>query len=733
MLFGRAVPKTRSPHLARVVGRFTSPEWPKRRALAHRFVLWPTPVKSLSAQGDIESSISTDRPDGVFQEIRLRAGSHARVTLPVGFWLLIIAVTPAAAQDYQALKRLSLEELGRIEVTTVSRSPDSLTRTPAAVYVITQDEIHRSGATSIPEALRLAPGVQVARIDASRWSIGIRGFAGPLNRSVLVLIDGRAVYDPLFAGTYWDVQDTLLEDIDRIEVIRGPGGTLWGANAINGIISIITRAASETGGTVVSGLGGSAAHASSGFRYGGTSDRISYRAYGKAKHRGSGFHANGGNHDHWLAGRGGFRVDNSLARGGMLTVQGDLYRARSGRVGISTTYASPFTVAARYDAKLSGANALVRWSSPSTASSPFQLQAYYDRTNREEIPITERRDTLDVDFQQTRKHWLRQELVWGLGYRVTSARVDAVAPTRFVPDARADQLSSAFVQDTATLVPGRLRVSAGAKLEHNSYSGFELQPSGRVVWTPNAANTVFGSITRAVRTPAPVETDYTTASFAGVNQGLGIFVRLHPNSAFVSEKLIAHEIGYRVQPVTSMHVTISSFYNQLADIVSSELLTPFLELAPAPPHLILPVQFANGLNGHSAGAEVTADVRARSWWRVTANYSFLRVALSKIATSNDTSARRMHEGGSPRHQVQVRSSLDLPGRWSADWFLRYASNLVSGPVPGYATSNARIAWQLTPRLEFAVVGESLHHAHHPEWSGNVEVPRSAYLNVTWRR
>jgi iron complex outermembrane receptor protein len=281
-----------------------------------------------------------------------------------------------------------------------------------------------------------------------------------------------------------------------------------------------------------------------------------------------------------------------------------------------------------------------------------------------------------------------------------------------------------------------LRLSGGAKLEHNSYSGFELQPSGRVVWTPNAANTVVGSVTRAVRTPSPVETDYTTASFSGSTQGLAIFVRLQPNPAFVSEKLTAYEVGYRVQPVTRVFVTVSSFYNQLDDVLSADLLTPFLEVAPAPPHLILPITFANGLRGSSYGGEATADVRATPWWRVTASYSYLRVALSKKAGSTDVAAERQNEGSSPRHQWQIRSSFDLHGGWSADWGLRSVSNLLVGPVPSYVTSNARIAWQLTPRLEFAVVGEGLHQGHHLEWPGgagdNVRVPRNGYATATWK-
>lgn len=649
-----------------------------------------------------------------------------------GLLLLAAVATPASAQNRQDLRSFSLEELGSIEVTTVSRSPESQAHVPAAVYVITQDDIRRSGATSIPAALRLAPGVQVAQRDSTHWAVGIRGLAGPLTRSVLVLIDGRAVYDPLFAGTYWDVQDTLLSDIDRIEVIRGPGGTLWGANAINGIINIITKVTRDTQGSIVTAQGGSAEYGAAGFRYGGTKDSTSYRVYGQTRHRGPAFHANGQDDESWLSGQGGFRVDDTLASGRMLTVQGDVYKARSHQLATYTSYGSPFTTVAPFDAPISGGNALLRWSSADAAKAPFQLQTYYDRRTRDEVPVKESRDTFDVDLQQTWNAWPRQELVWGLAYRRTTGRIIAVAPAVFSPAARTDHLSSGFVQETITLVPERVRLSGGVKLEHNSYSGFELQPSGRIVWTPNVANTLFGSITRAVRTPAPVETDFTSAGFSGVSQGLGIFVRLQPNPAFESEKLTAYELGYRVQPVTSAYVTVSSFFNQLDDVESVELLTPFLEVTPAPPHLILPIRFANGLHGSSYGAEITADVRPAPWWRVTANYSYVRVALSETAGNTDISAEALGEGSSPRHQWQARSSFDLHGGWSADWFLRGASALASGPVPGYTTSNARIARQITPRLELAVAGENLHQAHHREWSGGVEARRNAHVTATWR-
>ena len=652
------------------------------------------------------------------------------------FALLDGSSTTASGQTGpRELKRMSLEELMAIEITTVSRVPERTAAVPAAVYVITQDDIRRSGATSLPEVLRLAPGIQVARLDASRYAIGMRGFADRLARSMLVLVDGRAVYSPLFAGTYWEVQDTLLEDIERIEVIRGPGGTLWGANAVNGIINIVTKQAGDTQGTLVTANLGSNAFGPVGVRYGGSAgSRFRFRAYGKAFQRDAQFHPDDVDYDDWRMIQGGFRGDWSLPRSRTVTVQGDAYAVRLGQRVALPTLTPPFARVSTRDAPLSGGNLLARWSGPVGGQGAFQLQTYYDRTSRDELPVAETRDTFDVDFQHRRHLWTRHDLVWGLGYRVTAGRISAVQPTAFSPEDRSDNLYGAFVQDDIALVPERLRVIFGTKVEHNAYSGFEIQPSGRIVWTLDSANTLVASVTRAVRTPSRVETDYTTTSLA--NPAIPAFVRLRPNQEFRSEELVAYEMGYRARPVDRLYVTFSGFHNQLENALSTELLASFVETAPPPPRLILPVTFANGLTGKSYGLEVAGDVRPATWWRWTANYSYLQIEVSRKPGSADVSQERRYEGLAPHHQVQIRSSLDLPRGFEFDWFLRYTSELTAGPVPAYTTSNARLSWQAAPRLEVALVGQDLHQPRHLEWpsgaGANVQVQRSGYVSVTWR-
>jgi iron complex outermembrane receptor protein len=634
---------------------------------------------------------------------------------------------PPATQD---LKRMSLQEILDIPVTTVSRVPEPASSVAAAVFVLTRDDVRRSGATSIPELLRLVPGVQVARLGGGTWAIGIRGFADRLARSILVLIDGRAVYSPLFAGTYWETQDTLLEDIERIEVIRGPGGTLWGANAVNGIINIITRRASDTQGAYVSAAAGSELRGYGGVRYGATSGDLSYRAYAKAFDRDAEFHQDGSDFSTWHAGQVGARADWTLSETRTFSLHGDFYDGRLGERPTLSSYSPPFTRTLTVDAPLSGGNVVAQYSTGST-----RLQMYYDHTSRDELPVAERRDTGDVDFQQTLHRWTRHTPTWGAGYRVTTGAITAVAPTAFSPERRTDHLATAFLQDEIVIAPHRWALTLGSKVEHNSYSGWELQPTARIAWTPDPRGMWWAAVTRAVRTPSRVETDYTTVSTIQTAP-LPIFVRLTPNPDFEPERLIAYESGFRFRPADRVYVTFSSFYNDFANTLGTDLLGQFIEATPPPVHLALPVQFTNSLHGDSAGFEATSDVRPASWWRVTANYSYLHVAFSRNPGSRDVSQERHYEQAVPHHQVQATWSADA-GPLSFDYVVRHISQLVAGPVPAYTASDARIAWRPHPRVELSLVAQDLFDSHHLEWftgnGVNVEIERSVYGRVTWRR
>lgn len=663
--------------------------------------------------------------------------SRRRVTSTIAMVLALAtgSAAPVWAQSEPDLTRMSLEELMNVEVLTFSRSAEPSTQIPAAVFVLTQDDIRRSGATSLPEVLRLAPGLQIARMDAARYAVGMRGFADRLSRAMLVMIDGRAVYNPLFAGTYWEVQDTLLEDIERIEVIRGPGGTLWGANAVNGIVNIITKHSRDTHGLLMTGAVGNEITGPVGVRYGAAvGDTGQIRAYAKAVDRDPQFHAAGSEFDTWQMAQAGFRSDWSLQRSQALTVQGDLFTARLGQRYDVASFTPPYSSRHTREAPLGGGNLLARWSGPG-AGGQFQLQSYYDRTRRQEEPVGETRQTFDLDFQHQRRFAGRHTLIWGTGYRLTSGRIESLATSHFEPPTRTDNLFTAFAQDEFQWRPDRLRLIVGTKVEHNAYSGFEIQPSARLLWSPNASDSVFVAVTRAVRTPSRVETDYSTVSLA--SPAVPSFVQLQPNPGFLTEKLLAYELGYRVQPFSRMYATASAFFNQLDDVLSTELLTAVVETTPPPPRLILPVTFANTLHGNSHGAEVTLDWRTTTWLRSTANYSYLRIQLTRDPGSQDVSQERRGEGQSPRHQVQAQASIDLPAGLQLDWMWRYLSELPAAGVAAYHTSNVRLGWQIVPGLELALVGRNLHEARHLEWpsgaGGNVQVERSLYVTATWRR
>jgi iron complex outermembrane receptor protein len=649
--------------------------------------------------------------------------------------LLVTSVHETARAQGRSgdLSALSLSELADLETTTSTRTPTELSKVPAAVYVITQEDIRRSGVTSIPEALRLAPGVQVARIDANKWAIGLRGFGSRLSRSMLVMIDGRAVYTPLFAGTYWEVQDTLLADVDRIEVVLGPGGTLWGANAVNGIVNIITKSARDTEGTLLAADGGSAEQGAR-FRYGGKGGRDSYyRFYGKFFNRDSFVHADRSNFDAWHIGQAGFRTDWTLSRDKTLTLQGDTYSGKSGQRTNLTSYAPPFVSAVEQDATLSGGNLLGRWGGP-TGNSDVRLQFFYDRTNRREPTFRETRDTVDVDFQHRPPAVARHQILWGSGYRLSVGDFRGTSTVRFIPDRRADPLATWFAQDDIELVPDRLHVIAGSKFEHNNYSGFEVQPSGRLLWTASPEQTVAMSITRALRTPSRVEHDLDVTSFATSTPLT--FARVLPNKDFRAEQLLAYEMEYRAQPSNALSLSVSGFLNRHDDLLGIETGAPFVERVPSPDHAVIPFVLGNSLHGKSYGGELASVLQLADWWRVNGAYSHVHIDLTSKAASRDTTTVRSLEGSSPRHQLMLHSSMNLPAALELDWIFRAVSELPSQNVSGYATSDVRLGWRVAREVTLSLVGQNLHRPRQAEFAsgGTVsEAKRSVYGSLTWQR
>lgn len=658
------------------------------------------------------------------------------ITRPVAWTLtllmLALAPAPAAAQTGTDLRAMSLEELMGVPVSVTSRVPQSRLLTPASVTVITSEEIRQSGAVTLPEVLRMVPGLHVAQIDGNKWAIGIRGFTDRLARAMLVMLDGRAVYSPLFAGTYWEVQEIPLTDIDRIEVVRGPGGSLWGANAVTGIVNIVRKSAAASAGTVVTVRSGTEDPLEAALTHGG-GKRYQYRLSGKALMRSPQENALGLEYDDARLVQGGARLEWQNTAGAFL-LQGDAYRAVIGQRDSFSTVSPPSRREEVSDDTLFGGNLLWRWTRRPSDPRTLQVQAYYDFASRSELLFSERQHILDLDLQ----HGLlrgRHGLLWGAGVRHVNGATSTRGLLRFEPPTRTDQLFTAFAQDEVAIVPERLSLTVGTKVEHNDYSGFEWQPSARLAWTASPSTAISMSIARAVRTPSRVEHDFSTGNL--LNPAQPTFVRLYPNPAFRSEELTAFEGSIVTMPHPRLLTTIAAFRNRHDHVLSVEVDAAFRETDSDGSRVIVPVLFGNGLRGRSYGIEITNDVRPASWWRTSVNYSWLRLEMETRPGSRDTTQVARNQGVSPRHQLQVATTWHLPGRVRIDWFLRSLSGLPALNLKGYTTSNATLDWAVNGHVSLYLQGRNLHHAGHAEFTdganGTFLIQRAAVVGLRWTR
>jgi iron complex outermembrane receptor protein len=646
--------------------------------------------------------------------------------LSIGLCAPLRATEGPLARDFEDLTELSLEELANVQVSTVSRRGESKSQTPAAIAVVTAEDLSRAGATALADALGLAPGVTLARADSSGWAAGIRGFTGRLARAQLVLIDGRSVYDPLFAGTYWEVQDTLLEDVEHIEVVRGPGGTLWGANAVNGIVSVVTRSsAATTGGLVSVGVGSEELLGSA--RYGGRlGEHGSYRAYAKSSERDASFHPDGSAYDDWRLTQGGFRTDFALDGSRQLTVQGDLYGGRAGQRTRISSYSLPYVSDVDQDARLSGGNVLARFS-----SGRFRAQSYFDGTDRQEVKFGERRHTFDLDLQHQSGRLGAHELVFGLGYRWSAGDSRGTETVSLVPPRRADQLFTGFAQDEIHLADDRFRLAVGAKVEHNDYTGFEVQPGIRAIWLIGPRQSLWAAATRAVRTPSRVEYDLDVTIAASPTDP--VFLRWFGSSSFQSETLDSFELGYRRELGARASLDVAAFYNRYDNLLGLEPGAPFVE----PGRLVIPVYTANALEGSSAGFETSLVLRPLSRLDVQCDYSYLSLELERRPGSQSLNTGSDEEGSTPRHQVRLRSAFSPVRELELSGAFRWLDDLPAQGVDAYAELDARLAYSPTSNLEISVAGRNLLHAHHAEFRGDAPTPSEieravlATLRVRW--
>lgn len=638
------------------------------------------------------------------------------------------AQTNDLAKSASELKGMGLEELINIEVTSVSKEPEKLSDSPSAIQVITSDDILRSGASSIPEALRLADNLDVAQKNSHDWAISARGFNTDLANKLLVLIDGRSVYTPLFSGVFWDVQDYLLEDLDRIEVISGPGGTLWGANAVNGVINITTKNAQDTQGFYLEGGGGSELRDFAGARYGGVlASNVYFRVYGKYFNREDEVLTDGSSAtDAWNMAQGGFRIDDNQYSQNTLTLQGDFY---SGNEDIETGGT----------AGVNGNNVLGRWSHWSVDDSQMSLQVYYDRTHLSDPiaplllapagTLTDDLDTYDLDFQHHFNLGDRNRIAWGFGYRFTHEDIQNAPALSFSPPVLDQSLYSVFVQDEIKLHE-KLHLTVGTKVEHNDFTGFEVEPSARLQWEVTPKQMLWAAVSRAVRTPSRIDRDFSEPSPSAPP------VLLEGGSNFVSETVIAYELGYRAQLGPKVVTSISTFYNNYNNIRSTST-----NNVPDSLGLPLPLFFQNELEGQTYGVEPTITYQVLDWWRLHGGYTLLKEDLHVKPGGQDFNDAR-NETADPQQQFSVRSSMDLTRNMDFDTDLRWVDTLhnnnaaAQGTVPSYFELNARLAWHITNNIELSVVGQNLLHDHHPEYGfpgpGREEIVRNIYGKITCR-
>ena len=613
-----------------------------------------------------------------------------------------------ASVSAQDLKRLSIEELTAIDVTSVSRRVERLSETAAAVSVVRGEDIRRSGYSTLADAIRLGDAMDVARVNSSTWGVSARGFnTNPANK-LLVLIDGRSVYSPLSSGTFWDAQDLVLDNVDRIEVIRGPGGSVWGANAVNGVINIISKEAAATRGTYMLLATGSDEHAIGSLRHGGRLGATgSYRVHGKYRRRGAQVFATGVDADDPVQmGLFGFRLESGTQGPTRWTVQGDLYRGAQGFPD-------------RPDGNTSGGNVLAQWSRRFSSTSEFQVQSYYDRTTRH-VPnqFDEARDTFDLDLQHQALFAGRHSVVAGGNFRVSRGDDKGIAGFFFDPQERTDTLFSVFVQDEIALVPRRFYVTLGSKFERNDFTGVEVQPTLRARWSPDDRQTLWGAVSRAVRLPTRFDTDLRI-----LGPGGRLFLTGTPD--FGAEEVVALEGGYRVRPHARLAVDVAAFMNRYDNLRSTEVTgrgIPFIELG-------------NRLNADANGIEIAATVQPFDPWRVHGSYAFLDKTITFDPGSNDF-YRGAVEGNDPAHLFALRSYLDLPGGFELDAIYRHTGRRPAPAISPYDELNLRLGWTVRAGWELSLIGQNLLHEYHPELStaggGRFAFRRGVYARSAWR-
>jgi iron complex outermembrane receptor protein len=653
-----------------------------------------------------------------------------------------LGLATLAARSQTGLGDASLEQLLNVEVTSVSKKEQKLSQTAAAVFVIGQEDIRRSGSVLLPDLLRMVPGVQVAQIDANAWAITIRGFNSRYSNKVLVLVDGRSVYTPSFSGVYWDQLDTPLEDIERIEVIRGPGATMWGANAVNGVINIITKSSKSTQGGLASATVGADSDARGLLRYGGrlgpaSGDGATYRVFGKYTRVGSGVLENGSDGaDGWSRVHGGFRTDWSLSPSDTFHAEGDLFSNRESQTRQPSFLAGPVEAGFKQDIRAAGGSLSSAWSHTSADGAQTSVNAYFDTYRRDDMGLPEFQRTFDLSAQQHLVAGQRHDIVFGLGYRAVLSGIPPGYPISLTPPKRTDSLYSAFLQDEIRL-GDNLWLTLGSKLEHNAFTGFEYEPSARLAWAPSPRHTLWAAASRAIRQPSRQE--------AGVNLDLGdvpldasttLAVRLHGSPTYRSEELRDFETGYRSQLTKRVSLDLTTFLSFYRHLTTIEPQTPVIYPGPAGIVIETPLVYANLGHSTNYGGELALNWSVNSRWRLSPAWTAIHVNMGLDAGSGDQLSVPL-SGNTPRNSFQVRSLLNLTRKLTWDQTLWWNQRIPNGNVAGHVRLDSILSWKVGEHTEFSLVGQNLVGPPVLEfgdssWIEGTREGRSIYGKITWK-
>jgi iron complex outermembrane recepter protein len=656
---------------------------------------------------------------------------------------------PIAREGAQKdLTKVSIEDLMDVEVTSASKKEQKLSRVAAAIFVITPEDIQRSGATSIEDVLRIVPGLDVAEINGSTWAIGARGFNEQLSNKLLVMVDGRIVYTEAFGGVYWDTVDVPLEDIERIEVIRGPGGSIWGANAVNGVISIFTKHAGDTRGGLLEATGGNILQSSGTAEYGDkVGKETDYRVFAKYFNEGPMADLSGqSGDDGWHMLRGGFRTDSTLSPKDVVTVEGNLYTEREGELAyFLPSITSPGLITIPDEITSAGGYIQSNWKHRYSDQSDSELQVSFTHYTRDDPLEPEVRSTLYADYQQNFAWGDRQDIIWGVGDFYSSGQINGTLTVFFSPPHKTLDVANAFVQDEIAIIPDRLYVTVGTKLEHNGYTGFEFLPSIRTTWEFSKRQMLWGAVSRAVRAPTPNDEDLSVnLGEVGVANGIPIVLRFIGNKSFQDERLIAYETGYRATLSNRFTFDLAAYYNDYDNLQTTEPSGSFFEVTPAPPHEVETLTYGNLMHGESHGFEVAANWKVTERWQLSPGFAFDEIHLHTDPQSQDQQTVPFVQGNAPTRMGQLRSHMDLQKRWSWDASAYYVDPLknqgFSGEarIAGYTRLDTGLTWKAMERLSLSIVGQNLlknEHVEFEDFFGSMQssqIKRSGYVKLTWR-